>query len=123
MGETETGTIKADMMKEVLGWNVIVDVTVEHKNLHKGLFIEHVIRKRGGVFPIYHYITHPCREAKNNLTDGGQSWPKGIVCIQACWLTAFSGTQVPRLYSKDAFETKALLIDWTIFWYHTYQYF
>ena len=23
---------------KVLGWNVIVDVTVEHKNLHKGLF-------------------------------------------------------------------------------------
>ena len=33
---------------KVLGWNVIVDVTVEHKNLHKGLFIEHVIRKGGG---------------------------------------------------------------------------
>ena len=56
---------------KVLGWNVIVDVTVEHKNLHKGLFIEHVIRKGGGgYFQSNHYITHPCRGAKNNLTDG-----------------------------------------------------
>ena len=33
---------------------------------------------------------------------------QGILCFQACWLTAFS-TQVPTLYSKSAFEMKALL--------------
>ena len=33
---------------------------------------------------------------------------QGILCFQACWHTAFS-TQVPTLYSKSAFEMKALL--------------
>ena len=30
------------------------------------------------VFPIYHYITHPCRGAKNNLTDGGSFTFEGV---------------------------------------------
>ena len=33
---------------------------------------------------------------------------QGILCFQACWHTA-SSTQVPTLYSKSAFEMKALL--------------
>ena len=36
---------------KVLGWNVIVDVAVEHKKLHKGLFHPDT-QRRGGKGPL-----------------------------------------------------------------------